>query len=67
MASIRKALGLSVVGVLLAGVMTAPFVVDHDRSLASAPAVVEHDRSLASVPAVDGHDRTAVIIEHDRN
>lgn len=67
MASIRKALGLSVMGVMLAGVMAAPFVVEHDRSRASAPAVVEHDRSLASAPVVDGHDRTAVIIEHDRN
>ena len=66
MASIRKALGLSVLGVLLAGVTAAPFIVEHDRARASAPAIVEHDRARASLPAIE-HDRTAVIVEHDRN
>ena len=66
MASIRRALGFGVVGVMLAGMVAAPFAVEHDRSLASVPAVA-HDRSQASAPVVDGHDRTAAIIEHDRN
>jgi hypothetical protein len=66
MASIRKALGLSVLGVMVAGVMSAPFIVEHDRARAEAPAIVEHDRTRASLPAIE-HDRTAAIINHDRN
>lgn len=67
MDSIRKALGLSVLGVVLAGMTAAPFVVEHDRGLASAPAIVEHDRSMAWAPAIVEHDRTALVVEHDRN
>ncbi len=67
METIRKALGLGILGVMLAGMTAAPFVVEHDRSGASVPAVA-HDRSQASAPVVDGHDRTAFLVDgHDRN
>jgi hypothetical protein len=72
MESIRKAIGLSVLGVMLAGMTAAPFVVEHDRSQASAPAVVEHERTADIINhdragEIINHDRTAEILNHDRD
>jgi hypothetical protein len=69
METMRKAVGLMVAGVLLAGgaavlaseqhpgVVPTP-VVEHDRNQASDPMIVEHDRNQAFDP---------MIVEHDNN
>jgi len=65
----RKALGVAVLGVVLAGGSTA-VIVEHDRSMAAGPAIVEHDRSMAFEPTYVEHDRSLAYIpsiEHDRN
>ena len=53
MKAIRKAIGLSVVGVVLAA--GSPVFVEHDLSQASDPVIVEHDLSQASIQYVE-HD-----------
>ena len=67
MASIRKALGLSVLGVMLAGAVAAPFVVErnHDRADIinhDRADIINHDRA-----EIINHERTAEIVNHDRN
>jgi hypothetical protein len=80
MQTIRKSLGVAVLGVLLAGGV-ATVAMEHEQNVIPLPAgdqrsgqaldpmIVEHDRSQAYAPVVE-HDRNQAgvpVVEHDRN
>jgi hypothetical protein len=54
METIRKAIGFSVVAIVLAA-SGSPVFVEHDLSQANAP-YIEHDNNVALSPVIDGHE-----------
>jgi hypothetical protein len=68
MEKIRKALGVAVLGVLLAG-GSATLAMEHEQNVIPAP-VNDQSSGHASDPMIVEHDRNqayAPVVEHDRN